>query len=646
MADAKDCLANAKTVFSVAFWNGFTPDPRLTISEWADKHRVLAQRASAEPGQWATARTPYLKEIMDSLSANSPIEEVIFMKGSQVGGTECGNNWIGYVIDYAPGPMMAVQPTVDLAKRNSKQRIKPLIDESPRLREKVKEARARDSGNTIMEKEFPGGTLILTGANSAVGLRSMPARYLFLDEEDAYPGDVDGEGDPVALARARTRTFSRKKIFHVSTPTFAGRSRIESGYDSSDKRRFFVPCPHCKQKQYLRWSHIKYETFKNAVGKEEPRGVHYVCEHCSGRIEEHHKTWMLSNGEWVAEFPGVRDGKLAGFHLNALYSPVGWFSWREAAQQWLDAQGKPEELRGFINTVLGETWKDRGDAPDWQRIYERRELYATGSVPDSVVFLTAGVDVQKDRIEVEICGWGIGKQSWSIDYIVIPGDTALDSTWRELDQLLSKTWRKASGLELPIRIMAVDTGYNTQYVYNWVRRHPINRVMAVKGMEQAALPLGQPSAVDVTIAGKKIKRGLKLWPVGVGIIKGELYGWLKLEKPIDGGEYPHGYCHFPQYGDEYFKQLTAEQLVVRIVRGHRKYEWEKTRDRNESLDCRVYNRAAAAAVGMDRFSEAQWLNLAGEAGVPARKSEENGGTQSPNTPEDPQPRRKSSYWRR
>jgi phage terminase large subunit GpA-like protein len=637
-------LGSAKAIFNAAFWAGMQPDELLNVSEWADKHRVLSQKASAEPGRWSTDRTPFLRQIMDVLSPMDPTEEAYFMKGAQIGGTECGNNWIGYVIDWAPGPMLCVQPTVDLAKRNSRQRLQPLIEDSPRLRDKVKSAKARDSGNTILEKDFPGGRLVLTGANSAVGLRSMPARYLFLDEEDAYPGDVDGEGDPGALARARTKTFARRKIFHVSTPTFAGRSRIEAGYDSSDRRRYFVPCPHCKEKQHLKWSQITYEVFKNAVGKEEPRGVHYVCEHCKAKIEEHHKTWMLKNGEWRAEFPGVRGGKVAGFHLNSLYSPLGWFSWHDAAQQWLDAQGKPEELRGFINTVLGETWKDRGDAPDWQRLYDRRETYEPGTVPDGVIFLTAGVDVQKDRLECEVVGWGRDKQSWSIDYFVFPGDTATDTPWLELDRLLGKTWKNKVGTEIPIRTLAVDTGYNTQHVYNWVRRYPMNRVMAVKGVDQAALLLGQPTAVDVSIAGKRFRRGLKLWPVGTGVAKGELYSWLKMEAPTDeeraqGKEYPRGFCHFPQYGDEFFKQMTAEQLVVKVVRGHKKYEWEKTRDRNESLDCRVYARAAAAAAGMDRYSDGQWLELANSAGIsvaapepaPVEKTEK----KEPEPPKDP-----------
>lgn len=651
-------LAISKIIYTLAFFRGVRPDEQLTVSQWADKHRMLSSKASAEPGKWSTSRTPYLRKIMDDLSPSSQVEEVIFMKGAQVGGTECGNNWIGFTIDASPGPMLSILPTVELAKRGSKQRIQPLIDESPRLRKKVKKSRERDSGNTILEKDFEGGRLVMTGANSAVGLRSMPASKLFLDEEDAFPGDVDGEGDPTALARARTRTFARRKIFRVSTPTFAGRSRIEAGYDGSDRQRYHVPCPFCKKLQHLKWSNVIYTVVKSPNGREEPTDVHYRCDHCEEKIYEHHKTWMLKEkghsedglAEWIAEFPGVRNGKVAGYHLNSLYSPLGWFSWTEAAQQWLDSLGKPEFQRGFINTILGETWKDRGDAPDWQRLYDRREQYATGTVDDQVIFITSGVDIQKDRIECEIIGWGRNKQSWSIDYLVLMGDTATEKPWKELDNVLTKSFKKKNGVELPVRMMAVDSGYNTQHVYNWVRRYPANRVMAVKGVDQAALILGQPTAVDVTIAGKRIRRGLKLWPVGIGVAKGELYSWLKLEQPTDeekaqGVEYPRGYCHFPQYGDEFFKQMTAEQLVVKIVRGHRKYEWEKTRDRNEALDCRVYGRAAAAAVGMDRYSDGQWDALAAEVGVPvARESATQ--DQSTNAPKPAQESAPPKPWKK
>ncbi|HLI84118.1 MAG TPA: terminase gpA endonuclease subunit, partial [Bryobacteraceae bacterium] len=375
--------------------------------------------------------------------------------------TECGNNWIGYVIHQAPGPMMAVQPTVEMAKRNSKQRIDPLIEESEVLRALVSDPRSRDSGNTVLSKEFAGGVLVMTGANSAVGLRSMAARYLFLDEVDGYPGDVEGEGDPVNLAAARTRTFARRKIFLVSTPKITGMSRIEAAYEESDKRLYWVPCPVCREFQTLKFAQLRWP-------KGQTERAVYVCEHCGQEIQNHHKQSMLARGEWRPSAAG--DGKTAGFHLSSLYSPVGWFAWSDAAKQFEQAQKNPALLQVFVNTVLGETWTLLGEAPEWQKLYDRREPYKIGVVPRGGVLLTAGADVQKDRIEVEVVAWGRGKESWSVDYRVLEGDTSRPQVWEKVTALLSETFPTTSGLELPILQLAVDSGFATIEVYQWARR--------------------------------------------------------------------------------------------------------------------------------------------------------------------------------
>jgi len=417
----------AEEIYAAAAAAGARPDPLLTISQWADQYRTLSQRASAEPGPWRTDRTPYLREIMDCLSPASAIERVVFMKAGQIGGTECGNNWIGYVIHQAPGPMMAIQPTVEMAKRNSRQRIDPLIEESEVLRKLVSDPRSRDSGNTVLSKDFPGGVLVMTGANSAVGLRSMAARYLFLDEADAYPGDVEGEGDPVNLATARTRTFARRKIFLCSTPKITGISRIEAAFEESDQRRYWLPCPDCRAYQVLKFAQLRWP-------KGKPDEAVYICEHCSHEIQNHQKHCMLAQGEWRPGAPG--DGKTAGFHLSSLYSPVGWFSWADAAKQFEQTHKNPALLQVFVNTVLGETWALQGEAPDWQRLYDRREDYRIGSVPAGGLFLTAGIDIQKDRIEVEVVAWGRGKESWSVDYQVLEGQTVEAAVWHKLTAVL------------------------------------------------------------------------------------------------------------------------------------------------------------------------------------------------------------------
>jgi len=601
----------AEEIYGAAAAAGARPDPLLTISQWADRYRWLSQRASAEHGRWRTERTPYLREIMDCLSPMSPIERTVFMKGAQIGGTECGNNWMGYIIHQAPGPMMSVQPTVEMAKRNSKQRIDPLIEESEVLRKLVRDPRSRDSGNTVLSKDFPGGVLVMTGANSAVGLRSMAARYLFLDEVDAYPGDVEGEGDPITLAMARTRTFARRKVFLVSTPKITGMSRIESAYEESDQRKYWVPCPTCREFQILKFAQLRWP-------KGDPQSAVYVCEHCGQEIRNHQKQSMLARGEWRAGAKG--DGRTAGFHISSLYSPVGWFSWGDAAKQFEQAQKNPALLQVFVNTVLGETWTLLGEAPEWQKLYDRREDYKVGLVPRGGLFLTAGADVQKDRIEVEIAAWGRGKESWSVDYRVFEGDTSRAAVWEKLTGLLNESFTTESGLELPIMQLAVDSGFATIEVYQWARRQG-GRVLVIKGDSRTPSLIGSASPVEVGPMGAKLKRGVRVWPVNSGMAKEELYRWLRQDRPTDedvakGIPFPSGYCHFPRYSEEYFKQITAEQLVTKIVKGYRRHEWQKMRERNEALDCRVYARAAAGRVGIDRFQEKHWGDLERRVGAP------------------------------
>ena len=602
-----------------AWREGLIPDPLLSVSEWSDRHRMLSSKASSEPGRWRTSRTPYLKEIMDCLSPTSPVERVVFMKAAQLGATEMGSNWIGYVIHHAPGPMMAVWPTVEMAKRNSKQRIDPLIEESAILKELIAPARSRDSGNTILAKEFRGGVLVMTGANSAVGLRSMPVRYLFLDEVDGYPLDVDGEGNAVALAEARTRTFARRKIFIVSTPTIAGVSTIEREYEASDQRRYFVPCPHCGHRQWLRFEQLRWERGENGTF---PETAAYVCESCEVQIPEHHKTWMLEHGEWRAMAEG--NNRTAGFHLSSLYSPIGWRSWKDIAVAWERSiskeSGSSAEIKTFKNTELGETWVEEGEAPDWQRLLERREGYRIGTVPVGGLLLTAGADVQKDRIEVSVWAFGRGKESWLVEHRVLMGDTARDEVWRSLAGVFRETWTHETGCQITLTRLALDTGFATQEAYAFVRQLRDSRLMAVKGVARGAALVGTPTAVDATTGGKKLRRGIKVFSVAGGIAKLEFYNNLRKSPEVaeDGVTvtYPAGFVHLPKVDAEYLQQLCAEQLVTRRDRnGFAIREWQKMRERNEALDCYVYARAAATASGLDRFEDRHWRELEKQLGV-------------------------------
>lgn len=608
---------------TLAWRQGLAPDPDLTVSEWSDRHRILSSRGSAEAGPYRTSRTPYLREIMDTLGPRSPIRRVVFMKSAQVGATEAGNNWIGFCIDQAPGPFLAAQPTSDLAKRFSQQKLDPMIEDSPKLRQKVMPSRSRDSGNTTFGKKFPGGLLLLTGANSAVALRSFSARYVFLDEVDAYVGDLDGEGDPVKLAEARTNSFGhRKKLFLASTPTIRGMSRIEREFDLSDQRRYHVPCPHCGVLQWLQFPRLRWEPGK-------PKSVHYLCEGCEEPILERFKTWFLdpANGaRWIATAPEeqiekAREDQVAGFHINALYSPLGWLSWDAIVRAWEEAQGNDGELKTFKNTVLGESWQERGEAPDWQRLYERRDQrLMLGTAGRGVLLLTAGADVQRDRIEVSVYGWGREGRSWLVDHVVLEGDPMGEAVWTALTEFCTETWGHESGARLGIARLAIDSGdgATTNRVYAWVRRQGRGQVVAIKGRPgfDRAMPVDGPHYVEVTEGGRKVRRGVAIWNISVAVLKAETYRFLRLTAPTDeelqeGATFPPGYINLPAGTTaEFLKQLTAEQLMtIRTKRGGQKLEWQQMRERNEALDCRVYARAAAWLIGLDRWDDRKWAIL-------------------------------------
>jgi phage terminase large subunit GpA-like protein len=580
--------------------DGLRPLERLKPSAWADAHRYLSSTSSAEPGRWRTSRTPYLREIMDCFDPYSPVQEVVIMKGAQLGLTEGGFNVMGFVIDVDPGPIMYVMPTIETVKRNSKMRIQPMFEDTPNLKKKVMMKKSRSSGTSIFQKDFPGGTLILGGANSAASLRSVPIRTLILDEVDAFPLDLDGEGSPVDLAKARTRTFSRKKILYISTPTVQETSVIESLFESTDQRYFHVPCPECGVFQILTWQNLKWE-------KGKPETARYCCEGCDAELQDKDKTMMLKQGRWISSAPEKSNPKKVGFHLSSLYSPFGWYSWQEAAEEWEEAMKDTTQmkLKVFVNTVLGETWRESGDVPEWEALHDRRSKYGLNQPPEDVCLITAGVDVQKDRLEVEIVGWCPGLVSYSLDYRILTGDTSERPVWDELAKIVSEQWHRSDGVTLPMAKMAIDTGYNTSFAYDFCRRFLPSQVIPVKGRDSLTVIIGTPSAVDRNSKGKKAG-ALTLFPVGVSILKQEIYGHLKQHLQEDGTA-PDGFCYFPEaYGPEYFKQLTAEQLQKKFVRGYTIFEWVKIRTRNEALDCRVYARAAASQLGVDRWDFNDW----------------------------------------
>lgn len=601
-------MSQSYDIYAKTFLEAIRPDKKYSVSEWADNFRYLSNKSSAEPGKFRTDRTPYLKEIMDCLSIDSPYREIIVKKGAQLGFTEAGNNWLGYIIDHAPAPTLVVLPTVELAKRNSKLRLDPLIEDCPVLKGKVAGKRQGDSSNTLLEKEFPGGTVVLTGANSAVGLCSMPARFIFFDEIDRYPRSVGGEGSPLDLAQARSRSFAKRKWLKGSTPTNDGNSFIDNEYEKSDQRKCYVPCPNCDFYQVLVFEQLKWKD-------KDPTTTKYQCINCEYQIENWQKTKMLANHKWIAEKPGNSGGKIAGFHISSLYSPVGWWGWEDIVDEFLKAKNDKTKLQVFVNTTLGETWKEKVKVPDYQRLYERRKPYTRNIVPKNVVFLTMGVDIQQDRIELEIVGWCRDKVSYSIDYRVLLGDTktsempVFDNLRKVFDETFPKEGQK--NLEMAIKAIAIDSGYNTQEIYDFCRHFRSDRVMAVKGDDKMKQIYGIPKVTDVSKKGKTIRRGVRVWTLGVDTIKTQLYSWLMLNEGEK--EAPYGYCYFPEYDKEYFKMLTAEKLVTsHDKKGYEVQQWVKVRERNEALDCRVYARAAASIIGMDRFKEENWKLLENE----------------------------------
>ena len=574
------------------------PPPRLSVSEWSDAHRYLSAEASAEPGRWHTDRAEYQRGILDAVS-DPVVETVVVMSSSQVGKTEIINNLCGYHIDQDPAPTLVIQPTVEMAEAWSRDRLAPMLRDTPVLRDKVGDARSRDSGNTLRQKTFPGGHLTVAGANSPASLAARPIRIFCADEVDRYPPSAGTEGDPVSLGIKRTTTFWNRKIILVSTPTIAGSSRIAAAYAESDQRRYWVPCPECKEMQALRWENVRWDG-------DDASTAAYHCSECGAAWTDGQRWASVRRGEWRASAPFRGT---AGFALSELYS-----SWRripQTVQDFLDAKrGGVERLKAFVNTALGEVWQERGEAPDWERLIERREAFPLGTVPAGAVVLTAGVDVQRDRLECDVWGWGPGYESWLVETTALHGDPTGPEVWADLRELLDRTFPTAEGDAVRVAKIGVDTGgTDTQATYRALRAWADPRLVPCKGVDgwNRSVPVSGPTNVDVTAGGRKLKRGLKLWTVAVSTLKAEFYRLLWLSRG-DGVGYPPGWVHLPEGMDaEAVKQLVSEQLVtVNDRRGFARQEWRKLRDRNERLDCRNYARAALSVLGADRYGDRFW----------------------------------------
>jgi phage terminase large subunit GpA-like protein len=565
----------------------FLPPPKLSVAQWADRYRMLTSIASAEPGRWRTDRAPYQRGIMDAFS-DPMIERVVVMSSAQVGKTEIVLNVAGYFMDQDPAPILVLQPTIDMARAFSKDRLKEMIKSTPALRKKIRESGRRESEDTILHKQYPGGHITMVGANSAAGLASRPIRIVLNDEVDRFPASAGDEGDPVSLAKKRTATFWNRKEGLFSTPTLKGFSRIEDAFDEGDQRRFFVPCPHCGHKQHLRWSQIDFDTASYICGELDPKTQKSIAG-CGALISETDKPAMLAKGEWIAAHPGRTT---ASFHLNALYSP--WVTWRELIIEFRQAQGSREKLQVFVNTVLGETWNMQdGEVLDVDSLAARREPYAA-EVPAGVGALTAFIDVQREWIELLVKGWGAEQESWAIAHHRLTGNPALPEVWQRVDVLLKKPYRHELGAEMYIAAVGIDSGDGevTQHVYDFVRprqKRAIAPCYATKGMSVRGKPiLNRPSK-------KPNKYGVRVIPVGTDTAKDLMFQRLKLTR-VDGLPAPHGYMHFPlaqAHGldDEYLAQFARERVFPRHVKGVlvREYHTVPKGARNEAIDLEVGN---------------------------------------------------------
>lgn len=561
------------------------PASGLNVSDWADTYRYLPPERSAKPGRWSTSFTPYLRDIMDA-ATNPEVERIVFMASSQIGKTACVENILGYHIHREPCPILFVAENEGKAKAWTKESLDPTVRDTPVLSVLMDTEKRKNEDNTIEMKKFPGGYLALAWATSDATLSSRPIKLLLLDEVDAYKPAK--EGNPVDLARARLRSFAGAKEVMVSSPRFKGASMIEAEYEASYKGKYFVPCPHCGEFQVLEWKDKKSGAYRLVWPEGRPREAVYACV-TGCEIEHHDKREMLDNGEW--RFEGEFNGTV-GFWINELYSPFPGSTWGHIAERFLKAKKNPTALQTFVNTTLAETWEPIEGEIELGTLPERCEDYGA-EIPPGVIVLTAGVDVQSNRLEFEIVGWGIDQESWSITRGVLFGDPSQRQVWDELKLALTKEFTDADGRTFTVKCAGIDSGgHHTQEVYAFCRQNAGRRWFAVKGSNTYGKPLtGKPS-----LQGKP---PIKLFSIGTETAKDTIAASLQISE-----EGP-GYCHFPNtcddtgnplYDENYFSQLVSEKPIEKYVRGVKQRIWVKIKQsaRNEALDLRVYAMAALA----------------------------------------------------
>lgn len=576
------------------------PPPDIKVSDWGEANIYLRKGTTPRPGELKLE--VYQREILDVF--NDPERhEVVVVKPTQIGYSVILNIISGYIIDVLAQPFMIVQPTADNAEDYGRKRINPLIEDCPALRAKVSAAKSRDGANTLKLKSYPGGYLKLAGANAGTDLRSDPLPFVLMDEVEAYPDDVGGEGDPMEIAANRTASFPDYKLLKGSTPAKPkGASQLEKAWLKSDIRRFNVPCPFCGAEQVLYWRdpedekifHVTYDV-DDESGEVVADSVRYICAHCHEAIPERYKKQMLDSGRWIAEHP---ERSIAGFWLNALYRP--WKdSWAELCQKWEDSKDDPEKLKEFVTLQLAEFWEERGASGDHKGLKKRLEPYPVRGnippdyprpweyelIPRGVAFLAMTVDVQENRLEAKVKGWGAGEESWLISHEVFWGDPSADpGVWEDLERFRLREYQHECGRTMWIMITLVDSGDQSDAVYDYVepRQNLRDRVYAIKGVDHHTKPL-------LVQEGTTKRSHVKLFTVATFSAKERIIARMGIFKPGPG------YMHLPTWTtDDYIAQLTSEKKVRTRDKKTRvtKWKWIKTQARNEALDLEVYQLAA------------------------------------------------------
>jgi len=597
------------------FKTRFTPPPNLNLVEWADTYRKLPSN-SAENGNWRTSRVEVARQPMMSVS-NPEVKEITIMCCIQLMKTELMINAAMYYMHQEPSPIMYVAPKQAIAEAWSKERLNTSVNATPVLKDIFKNNR-RGDGNTILQKQFPGGQISIVSARNPDDLAMRACRIMLFDECDKYPlnvgageGGSGGEGDSIAVAWGRATTYGdRAKKIVACSPTTRGQSRIEQEYLASNQSVFHQTCQHCGHSKELFWTDVTIPV-STSTGEYLTSKAYIECQQCKAHWGEGERMYSINNGHWHIKKPEITHHH--GYKVSSLASP--FTKLRTLAREYIKAIGNPQLLKVFYNTRMAMTWQEDGEQPDWEQLYNNnREQYPTCIIPQRASMVTMGVDVQQDGIWYETVAWGRRNESWSIDMGFIEGDIEEVGFRDKLKSLFNTVYTHVGGISTMPNMVCVDSGYKTQAVYSLVRECGEERIRAVKGEKEGnmAQSVATPTYVDVTYGGARFSRGLKLWRVGSSLLKTQLYSWFSLKTPTadalaSGTLYPMGYCHFPEWDENFFKQITAEIKINGTNRkGYASEHWHRLRKDNHLLDCRSYARAGAVMLMIERMSDGDW----------------------------------------